>query len=67
MPIAIQDRCQYCGLYGFEHTEGCNARTQALEAIRNPQDIRYDILDPDFLHFMARIADYGAKKYGEYN
>lgn len=37
------------------------------EAIRNSQNIRYDILDPLFLECMAKIADYGAKKYGNFN
>lgn len=37
------------------------------EAIRDPQNLRYDILDSEFLDFMAKIADYGAKKYGEFN
>lgn len=36
-------------------------------AQRDPIRERYDILDPNFLHFMALIADYGAKKYGESN
>ena len=36
-------------------------------AERNPIDVRYDILDPEFLDLMAKIADYGAKKYGDYN
>ena len=36
-------------------------------AIRHPQAIRYDILDPTFLEIMAKIADYGAKTYGDYN
>jgi dATP/dGTP diphosphohydrolase len=37
------------------------------EAKRNPQNLRYDILDPLFLEHLARIADYGAKKYGDLN
>jgi hypothetical protein len=28
---------------------------------------RYDILDVDFLELMAKIASYGAKKYGDLN
>ena len=36
-------------------------------AKRDGVDFRYDILDPDFLHLMAQIADYGAKKYGDFN
>lgn len=37
------------------------------EAIRVTHPIRYDILDPEFEELMARIADYGAKKYGDFN
>ena len=37
------------------------------EAIRNPIQFRFDILDPEFLQTLAKIADYGAKKYGEFN
>lgn len=44
-----------------------NIGEAAEEAIRVTQDIRYDILDPIFLEMLAKIADYGAKKYGEYN
>lgn len=36
-------------------------------AKRDPINTRYDLLDPDFLYFMARIADYGANKYGDRN
>ncbi len=36
-------------------------------AKRDEVSVRYDILDPDFLELMAKIADYGAKKYGELN
>lgn len=36
-------------------------------AQREPINYRYDILDPMFLAFMAMIADYGARKYGESN
>jgi Domain of unknown function (DUF5664) len=36
-------------------------------AKRVSHSIRYDILDPEFLECMAMVADYGAKKYGEYN
>jgi hypothetical protein len=37
------------------------------EAIRVSHPLRYDILDPAFLEALARIADYGAKKYGDFN
>src|SRR6266478_3377159 len=37
------------------------------EAKRVSHPFRYDILDPAFLEIMAMIADYGAKKYGDYN
>jgi Domain of unknown function (DUF5664) len=37
------------------------------QALRNPCDFRYDILDTLFLEFMAKIASYGAIKYGEFN
>lgn len=37
------------------------------QAKRDPVQYRFDILYPEFLREMARIADYGAKKYGEYN
>lgn len=36
-------------------------------AKRISRPIRYDILDPDFLEDLAKIADYGAKKYGDLN
>jgi hypothetical protein len=36
-------------------------------AKRLPVEHRYDLLDPTFLHWMARLAAYGAKKYGECN
>lgn len=34
---------------------------------RNEVGERYDLLDPKFLQRMARVADYGARKYGERN
>ena len=37
------------------------------EAQRNSISLRYDLLDFDFLEAMAKIADYGAKTYGEGN
>lgn len=37
------------------------------EAKRNPISLRYDLLDFEFLEAMAKIADYGAKTYGEGN
>jgi hypothetical protein len=36
-------------------------------AKRDPVSYRFDILDPSFLRVMAKIADYGAKKYGDLN
>jgi len=37
------------------------------EAIRVERDVRYDILTPEFLEAMAKIAHYGAVKYGDFN
>lgn len=37
------------------------------EAKRDPAGVRYDILEPQFLEMMAKIGDYGAKHYGDYN
>ena len=37
------------------------------EAIRNPVNTRYDLLDVDFLDLLAKIAHYGAETYGEGN
>ena len=37
------------------------------EAVRFETGVRYDILTPEFLHLLAKIADYGAKKYGDFN
>lgn len=37
------------------------------EAQRDPITERYDLLDPDFLRYMALIGGYGARKYGEGN
>jgi dATP/dGTP diphosphohydrolase len=37
------------------------------EAKRNPATYRYDILMPSFIEAMAKIADYGAEKYGDFN
>lgn len=59
--------------YALVHEPGCDfleIQHTALEprkAIRVTRPIRYDILDPDFLEDLARIADYGAKKYGDFN
>jgi len=36
-------------------------------AKRDSCPTRYDIIDPEFLELMARVADYGAKKYGDFN
>lgn len=36
-------------------------------AKRDIRGIRYDILDPDFEEMMAKIAHFGAVKYGEFN
>jgi Domain of unknown function (DUF5664) len=36
-------------------------------AKRVDRNIRYDILDPTFLEYMAKVADYGAKEYGDFN
>lgn len=37
------------------------------EAKRDPSGVRYDILDPNFLHALAMLASIGAKKYGDLN
>ncbi len=42
-------------------------RDSERKAKRISHPIRYDILDPDFLEDLAKIADYGAKKYGDLN
>jgi hypothetical protein len=39
----------------------------AEQAKRDPVGYRYDILDVEFLELMAKIAAYGAKKYGDLN
>lgn len=36
-------------------------------AKRDIRGIRYDILDPDFEEMLAKIAHFGAVKYGEFN
>jgi hypothetical protein len=36
-------------------------------AKRDPSKVRYDILVPEFEHFMAQIANYGAEHYGDLN
>jgi hypothetical protein len=41
--------------------------TETLIAKRISHPLRYDILDPEFLEILAKIADYGAKKYGDFN
>lgn len=40
---------------------------QTNVAKRIDRDIRYDLLDPLFLEYMAKVADFGAKKYGDLN
>jgi hypothetical protein len=47
------------------HLQGCIGPIK--EAKRDSCEIRYDILDPDFEELMGKIADYGAKKYGDLN
>jgi len=37
------------------------------EAKRDPVSYRFDILYPQFIRAMARIAAYGAEKYGDFN
>lgn len=37
------------------------------EALRQPSGYRYDVIDPEFEELMAKIGDYGAKKYGDLN
>lgn len=37
------------------------------EAIRVERDVRFDILDPNFIEMLAKIAHYGAEKYGDFN
>lgn len=46
---------------------GHDRPTEKEVAKRVSHPIRYDILDPEFLELMARVADYGAKKYGDFN
>lgn len=36
-------------------------------AKRDMRGIRYDILDPDFEEMLAKIAHFGAVKYGDFN
>lgn len=43
-----------------------NTMTQQ-QAIRFDIQERYDLLDPNFLRFMAMIGGYGAQKYGDRN
>lgn len=38
-----------------------------LLAKRDPVNVRYDLLDSQFEELLARIADYGARKYGDRN
>jgi hypothetical protein len=40
---------------------------QVETAKRDAVSYRYDILDWDFIELMAKIASYGATKYGDYN
>jgi hypothetical protein len=40
---------------------------KSQEAKRDPVGYRFDILIPSFIEAMAKIADYGAKKYGDLN
>ena len=59
---------QHIKLYLQRRRKGSDAfYFKPEEAKRNPQNLRYDILDPEFEDLMAKIADYGAKKYGELN
>ena len=65
----------YCGICSFksEIIEDLDAHliwhndNSKQEAIRNPTSVRYDILDPEFLEALAKIAHYGAITYGEFN
>lgn len=41
--------------------------TPAEIAKREIFSYRYDVIDPEFEDLMARIGDYGAKKYGDFN
>ena len=50
------------------HSHDCNYRLKYMkEAIRNPVNTRYDLLDVDFIDLLAKIAHYGAETYGEGN
>src|SRR5216684_1845476 len=57
---------------GFNKVQGieicllCSFKPNEI-AKRISRPIRYDILDPDFLEDLAKIADFGAKKYGDFN
>ena len=53
-----------CGVYGPYSSLNIVGKKEATRVTRN---IRYDIIDPEFLELMAKIADYGAKKYGNFD
>lgn len=55
------------GLGGAVYGPGVGRVDTSGVAKRDLRGIRYDILDPDFEEMMARIAHFGAVKYGEYN
>lgn len=68
--------CKHCGLSEMADPAPCKRHNfhefydpseKQKEAIRITRPIRYDILIPRFLDDMARIAYYGAKKYGDFN
>jgi hypothetical protein len=58
-----------CAFFGKSHLDPVENELihGKTEAIRVSHPIRYDILDPEFLEALAKIADYGAKKYGDFN
>lgn len=43
-----------------------NIETDQL-AIRDPVDVRYDVIYAEFLRVMAKIGAVGAEKYGDFN
>lgn len=62
--------CECCGesvSHPLQHLSDESHYNCTLKAKRDEKGYRFDILDPEFLRSLARIADFGARKYGEYN
>ena len=70
MPNLYYEKCEECGITNG-HLYNCSKcpsnQVTTPVATRDPIQFRFDILDPEFLEALAKIADYGAKKYGEFN